>query len=248
MKKLFLISVALLSLNAVAQNYFVENMRWEERRTTTSSPDFPAWTINNFLGEPQEIAGKTAFPLFEEYENDNAGLICYVCPEGNKVYSLNLANEWVLMYDFSLEPGNSVQVWSPANISQNRECQGPYNVECLGKETIETLAGPADALIVFEESFLDRTRKIYWIKGIGSSLGVTNNCQFELDGGSTRLIRASLDGTVLYEISDPSSVQNIENDSEGKEKYYTLQGVPVSDPKGMVIRVRDGKAVKTIVR
>lgn len=250
MRRVFLIPIVILGLSASAQNYFKEGMHWEEMVSSTSSWEIQDYIINYYLGESQEIAGKTAFRLYasEELENNNAELITYVYSDGNKVYSLNLKDEWVLMYDFGLEPEENVEVWTPANMSLNHECRGPYNVNCLGKETLETVSGTVEAILVYEERMLDQTYKVYWIKGIGSTMGVTNNCEFELDGSGSKLIRAYVDGTVLYESADGSSIKGLEQDHESHESFYTLKGERVASPEGIVIRVKDGKAVKTVFR
>lgn len=53
--------------------------------------------------------------------------------------------------------------------------------------------------------------------------------------------------TLTFTEGDGSKVEVVGAENNATE-YYTLQGVRVANPQGMVIRVKDGKAVKTIIR
>lgn len=235
-----------------AQNYFSEGMEWQEIRINTASPDPVTHCITYFLDEPYELNGRTCYPLrIRRDDFEGTELITLLFPEGDKVYCEGTTEgEWRLMYDFGLQEGQTVEVWEPQNQMINCINDRSVVIKCNELTMLQSLTGPLEALDVNVTDNPVADLKKYWIKGIGSSLGVLRNCDFNLDGIDSRLIKATFNGEVLYEVSAESAVKSLIVDQTEGVEYFNLQGQRVADPEAgqLVIKRTPNGTIKTIFR
>ncbi len=54
--------------------------------------------------------------------------------------------------------------------------------------------------------------------------------------------------TLVFTENGETAVDTVETPTEASVSYYTLQGVRVENPQGIVIRVEDGKATKLFIK
>lgn len=102
-------------------NYFVEGASWISHSTSSSYPVSPKWFSKAWTGEAVEIAGYEALPLLtgglSASADDGSCLSTYVRHENGKVYFLSEdePQEWKLMYDFTLRPGDEADIEEYSN-------------------------------------------------------------------------------------------------------------------------------------
>ena len=190
-------------------NYFVEGASWISVQTTTSYPKHTGWFYRSWLGETAEVGGYEALPLWVEDLSDDKGpcLSTYVRHDAGKVYFLSEdePQEWKLMYDFTLQPGEETEICDfLGNVSWFSG-----NVRCMKVYPLET----NPELQVIELAFCDELEEIAangkndewdysairWIVGMGNMGGPEENLYFNgIAGGGCLLGEFTVGDNVIY--------------------------------------------------
>ncbi len=255
MKKLInLLLVALLSMTMAADTFFKAGTKWvsyhypagpkedENSRTATSLEQIAA-------------SGEYSLGLYDSYTRDvettpfsEPQLIAFVKVEGNKVYFKPLrpnANEWLLMYDFDLTPGEGAYHYYAGGIGYpgNPDPERTY-LKCVGIDVDPNY--PGWELMSLEE-YRDDTCEVlleggsigsignkYWIKGLSSRRDVTWNSGVGLVGGGATLLEVTCGDKIIY-----------------KHHTAAIQEVPDNAPvkiriNGLVLTVSDVSASNSL--
>lgn len=247
-----------VSPDCVAENYFREGMKWEYKAYPDFFPDkeYKPYYVTQYLDGKDFVAGKHCLKLFtivnDEIEHEPY-LHTYISSVGDKVYFLSMkpgddpeTGEWLMLYDFGLKAGEV------ANIAFLFSC----DAETLHKSvpmTCETITPESThSHLLFKMSMTESQgdSKYFgdWIAGIGSLWGVACNGGWGFDGGGSMvLLRASLNGEVLYENVN-AGIEGAEVDAvtaDSDADCYKPDGTPfLPGDKGLCIS--NGK--KRIVR
>jgi hypothetical protein len=149
---------------------------------TPSGPHFT--TYNKFEddtlinGVPYKKIWEAKDPAASEWE-----MVGYLRKEGNTYFLSDLNNNEGLIYNFDLNPGDSVTVYNPLRYGNTSWLS---NVEEVDSVLIEPLGEYRKRLKLSGNTELDE----YWIEGIGSHAGVVNSTFyiFYLTGGGSELL------------------------------------------------------------
>lgn len=211
MKKPLLLAIAaLLSLNCAAVNYFQDGIKWEYKKHHGIPPkpgeaDLQPYLITQYLEGTAFMAGKDCLKLYSVVTDDQQHqpfLLTYIHTDGDKVYFLSMkpdadpeTGEWLLLFDFGLQPGESTSVghlfWDNAETNQKA-----IQVTC----TAVTQEQSSDGGIITRMSMSEKGSEGEWIAGIGCTWGYTCNGAWGLDGvGGVTLLKASHNGEILYQ-------------------------------------------------
>ena len=198
------------------------------------------------LGDIERIENKDARVISSYYYDDPDGtkLGSYtVYSDGDKVYFLNPeSSEWLLLYDFSLSPGEGVEIW---------ECTLGY---IPAKKPVRLFAYCEDQshlqsnqdLCVMHIKFYSSEEEFNmnpdcpvgesrWIVGLGSMSGPISNVDyFGVGGDCSYLSMVYSKGTIIYQSATADIKENLVFDrirlsiSDGT---VTVRGNSVSDLK-----------------
>ena len=201
-------------------NYFVEGASWISVQTTTSYPKHTGWFYRSWLGETAEVGGYEALPLWVEDLSDDKGpcLSTYVRHDAGKVYFLSddEPQEWKLMYDFTLQPGDE------ADIEE-------YNQSALGYggrvRCMDVYPLPSDPdLQVMELAFCEELKdieeageegeRVYsiirWIAGVGNTGGPLQNLYNEgIIGYGYQLDELTVGENLIYRHPEYTAVYKV---------------------------------------
>ncbi len=205
MKKLILWLLLIFPLFGNAQVYFQEGMEWTVSVEGTQTPEGVQRT--QYVSAQKCIDGENpVIGLFElnGHTDLEPQLRVYVKTEGDKVYFKfpdAESDEWYLMYNFGLKPGESCYVyypWQPTDESLP-QCSLMKCVDIVKDDNY----GDWDVMIMEERkdengNLSDYTSSGIWLKGLCSENGVLYNMLFEMDGMGTQLINASFQGKEIY--------------------------------------------------
>lgn len=205
MKKLILWLLLIFPLCGNAQVYFQEGMEWTVSVEGTQTPEGVQRT--QYVSAQKCIDGENpVIGLFElnGHTDLEPQLRVYVKTEGDKVYFKfpnAESDEWYLMYNFGLKPGESCYVyypWQPTDESLP-QCSLMKCVNIVKDDNY----GDWEVMIMEERTdkngnLSDYTSSGIWLKGLCSENGVLYNMLFEMDGIGTRLINASFQGEEIY--------------------------------------------------
>ena len=235
---------------AVAQNYFVEGTVWEYDMVSSETPDYEPVPCVCTLAEPCVVEGRECLKLFGVRDDKSLVFMSYISVDGDKVYFLkDLASaQWVLMYDFGVEVGETITVDMYRDLAETYVGWDGV-LTCLEKSAASY---GGNGGMVFD---CDSYCKVKWIKGIGSVSGPTLNLAEMIDGYGGRLRRVTSGGRVVFE--DTSGISDAVDDSVivvravdgGVSVSGASAGVPVTiyGMDGGVVRA--GNTVhKTVVR
>ena len=190
MKRLILLALVVLPFMAIAQIHFSEGTQWKTLYIGTHTPE-GVRTLETITLESCMDGDTPALGLFRinTPDQDNQ-LLHYIRTEGDKVWfkpGTKDAQEWLLMYDFGLKPGEGCYVYRPEEGNIN-----PLStyIECIKLDT-KYLDQDYETLTLNE--YQDDTKNIFygcgiWLKGLSSVNGfLCNNC-FNFDGGASYLL------------------------------------------------------------
>ncbi len=190
----------LLPLAAHGQTYFKDGMEWVTRLNGTHAPK-PVFVHETIALEGDTlVGGMPALKMFCTNDTDGQRtLIAVIRTEGEKVYFKTAAysDEWYLMYDFGLQPGEGCYVYYLP-----RHANDLYKsyIKCVGEADNSEYGGWAAMRL--EEYPSDACEQLYgsgvWLKGLGCPNGVVENTRFEDDGGGRLLLEAAYNGRTIY--------------------------------------------------
>ena len=237
--KLNSILILLFSLTWVSKTsasvYFQKGMVWEMRMTTTAYPDYPDWIVTAQIENDTLYNDEPAMVLsWQNDDNDETGSML-IKVDGEKVYFMPVDKEifeWYLFYDFGLAPGEGCYVYRPGQIYADGNPYRTY-IKCTGIKENDPAFDGWDTMSLMEYSS-EECDDIFpqegiWIKGLASENGVLENNRFGMDGGGSTLLRAILNGEVIYE-KGSASIKDLEENT-GNYKVYNINGVKVLETK-----------------
>ncbi len=222
LKRMMIFAFMLTPVVAFSQNCFVDGTEWKVEGCGTESP-YPNYWHCNIKQVFDAESGFSAF-IVEDVEEGSIQHGVYVKTEGDQVFfKKTLSSEWLLMYDFSLSPGDVVTVYQP-DYADSEGLPRPAYLKCTGVSESEEYEG----LIAMEleeysddsyEANLDAEPERFklgsgtWLKGVGSTQGVLWNAGFGMCGWGSRLMDVLFNGEILYSfyLSDVSCVRNDTN-------------------------------------
>lgn len=192
-----------VSLPGYCRTYFQEGMKWTVRTTNTDSPKGSA-SHRVYTIEKCQDGSEPALGIFMTQKDaaDTHELVVYVMEEGEKIYFKlpdSKVRNWYLMYDFGLKPGEGYYFYTPYTNNPDKEPRRTF-LKCISvdkdadweKITIEEY-------IEFEGELVKQDKTGTWIKGLGSASGVLTNNRFNMDGSSSKLVKVSMGGELVYE-------------------------------------------------
>lgn len=211
MKKCALfLAILSLPLVAGAQDYFKDGMEWVQCVSGMHEPN-PVTVVETVtLDGDTVVDGMDALKMWVTNDKTQVReLVAVVRTEGDRVLFRNgaVTDGWRLMYDFGLQPGEGCYVY---NVSDN--LTRTY-VKCV--EVRQGACGGLDAMELEEYDAEPQSRgdgRLHstgtWIRGLGSTRGVTWNNRFGVDGAGGMLLEASCGGEVVYH-REVSSVEPV---------------------------------------
>lgn len=197
------------------QNHFTDGMKWRTQVSGTHSPN-PVVSIEVVTIE--KTVDDNCFNLYSFYEDKTSDkeLIAVIKTENDKVFfkpERVKTDEWYLLYDFSLKPGDGCFVYTPFVFTDSSVPYKTY-VKCVG---IEDYSEGGEWSVLLLEEYEDDTCSFMigngsWIKGLSSLNGFLYNNRFGVDGRVSKLLDVSDNGKILFsntqtgvlEITDPS--------------------------------------------
>ena len=202
MKK-FILSLGFAALTATpmlaSTTYFKPGMTWVEEAVSNVMPWDTAYESILSL-KPGGEEGVLELYSINETDADPV-LTAYVKNEGEKVYVRSAqygdTQNWYLMYDFGLKPGESCDVFYPYWKTEDG-IPWKYSVTCSAILENQSEYYGLDLMVIDEDVVENFTTKGYWIKGIGGTKGVLENCRFGTEGGGRQLYQAIYNGETLY--------------------------------------------------
>lgn len=231
--------------------YLQDGLEWEEEDVFfghTYGTNFQV-TYHRLIKEKEEGGDIILQEWVTDDPNYSVGLKRFrIKVSGDKVYLFEptLEEEWTLLYDFSMLPGETREFLSPYL---------PYSdhydsVYCVSKEEGEDDGLPR--LKMVESKFKDspyEPRYGHWILGLGNELGIFTKSAYNLSGYIPRIMRnVTLNGALIY-AGIRSAAEAPSAESSMAAEYYDMKGnlrQKVDEP-GIYVHVRDKSAKKIIV-
>lgn len=223
-------------------NYFTEGTSWLYHVDNVYLPDRYVDDVTISVEDPIQIAGYQANEVWKNSAvKGERELVSYIRTEGEKVFFLvdEASSDWRLIYDFSLQPGESVVVWSPERIKGY-----PLSSVTLRCEEIRVCAtDPSITEMVMTnpkwDEFSDEIREysnIIWFKGLG------NNCNpffsdygMDYAGIGYELLDISINGTPRYRSPGYAAIESVADASVGIE--VSKGRITVNDSDAHVYRI-----------
>ncbi len=254
---LALLPAALMALSSMAasDNYFRPGMKWvQEIRSFAPGASIPAIETSVILRDTV-ADGFDAMVMMTYTDTDpfDTEYMTLLRTEESKVYFKCPDSEytdWYLMYDFDMRVGATCEVYESYSFRMGYE-PTPVEVMCISRHRDDRYCGLPSLRILRGTDPTPNAIDCYsgfWIAGVGSELGVHDNCTFGMDGSAAiRLIEASLDGEVIYKAQslwtgvNATSATTLSVSSSGRTLRVTGATDPVSvyDCGGNIIHWSD---------
>lgn len=283
MNRLITLMLALASMGAAAQNMFVAGSVYEYTRGI----EYPMkeWNVTMTFEDAGIYFGRECLGLYADNFDDNGAkhelmMVMYVEGDCDKVYYLPREDQdnWLLVYDFTLQPGDECVAYRPAlpDWNRDRENDNHCRVVCTSREPQNEIAVESDAIRFDEYGDFGGAGHIEsqykWIKGFGSQSGVIPNIMGVMLGDAWMMLHkaTTAEDVVIYE--QAGIADDIESD-EAELKVcrdivkagshpamvYTIDGrcvgsvasgesLRLSETGIYIISEQEGKTIKTAVR
>lgn len=206
--------LAMAGGNVMAENFVKPGLSWKTHGIY-GGPSGIEHAYNDYELK-DAVAGNT--PCLQIWRqdpssSDPASPKEFIKVNGDKVFISDSGENWKLFYDFGVQPGDSIEVYSPFSednkmgILVTGIVQDPENP---GFERIEF-----KQFHKFDSQPMEYYDLGYWIKGLGSALGLQFSTGFGLSPGPGYMFEASLDGNVIYRHKLGSVKNLIMNNNSG---------------------------------
>lgn len=207
-----------VSMFAFSQTQFIDGTEWRTQQTNTADPVTKSHIKISKLDGIINIGNYEALKMYCKYEGEFTWTMdYYIRTENDKIFFMPVdADEWFLMYDFGLKPGQGCYVYSPA-IKDNSNMPLKSYVKCVNIED----GNATDFPIMTIEEYKDETciGKGIWLKGLSSKCGVDYNIGFDMDGIGTSLLEVKRGENIIYS-QKTSSISQISD----KSIKYSING------------------------
>ena len=207
-----------------------EGVIWEvEFMSDATGEDVYTYGAYELSGETT-INGRVALKFWFVYgDKADKELRGYLTCEDEKVYFATPENEeWKLMYDFSLKPGETTEIFTGAPLAF-ADCAVGYRyfTECLDIAPWQDTEFQIMTLSMGSSGDSDITLQEQWIPGIGTPYGpVQNDYNHWIDGGIT-LIEVKIGNEVIYKRTNGNSGLTL---SDKKPEIYIQTSQVAIDP------------------
>lgn len=204
----YLLVMLMVSQGVAAEslNYFRPGTKWIHEETGCG-PEIHSSYVFQWLDDEIEIGGFKAMKMWRQYDGREMWLKTYLRVDGDKVYFLvdKEGTDWRLLYDFSLKPGEGVEVWYFNGVID--DCITPMSGYMVCEEIRPSATDESITEMVMRnyaskaryESAPDDFNRCIWFQGIGSNgdpLYVIWGD--DIDGGSLELLLVESEGEVVY--------------------------------------------------
>lgn len=261
----FLATLMGTSVAIATENCFVDGSKMFVEAYSTSLPDYnPSLTVWEISGT-SFVGGNEALMLWSH--NPSSGtrefrLMLRV--DGSRIwfYTGALAEEWVLLYDFSLQPGEVCRVGYPRFIEGNSVDDVKLEVcysylKCVDR--ICTAEGQHEYMLMNVCNGDDDNRPStgyadgIWLAGIGSDRGIVENSTFLMDGYGSVLRSVVINDDDVY-VRDDEEVKGylttlleeiIDNHGQNTDENGHGNGVEPNMASGFRAVAMEGKVIVT---
>ena len=256
MKNIILAFVSLLNFatsGIYGQNAFRIGTQWEESYQHTISPPFETHYTITSLENPTVQFGHDCLDVYR-WDMANPAekvLSTRVRCEVNKVYYQLTpdTDEWVLLYDFGLQPGEECTVGLLTTFSDKSHEVIYCDLRCVERTTSEEYGGVS--CLVLDElkenpdgSEVSRGIGV-WLDGIGGVRGFGANAYFRASGVSGELLRVSNGDEELCCLNGYTAIDTSVCD-DAFTIYYDLQGCPSDASRPGIYIARKGNSFEKI--
>lgn len=214
---------------ANAEVYFQDGMKWTMRVYSSTTPEGVSAIETVMLDGVTETDGCKVAKLYasSDLSDCEPTLVALVRTEGERVYfrSSSDSDEWYLMYDFGLNPGEGCYVYTINGTWDYPSAPIRSYVKCVGTVDDGDYCGwEAMSLEQYDSDVCEMlVGKGIWLKGLCSTAGVINNSLFEADGRKSVLWEASCGAKILYSAGSASVAAPVQD-----ELHVTVEGRIVS--------------------
>lgn len=215
MKKLLLLCAFALAFAVRGENQILPGTVLTE----SVFMDDPTWSgpeiAYRYIGAPEEQSGRMCLPIYRGMEPGDGAPGSYLHIDGDKVYFLfddsEGHKEWILAYDFSLEPGQGCTI---GLVISFKSVSYTY-VECVERTSSADYGGFPCMILAEYDSAEKQTYmgKGEWLVGLGSVRGLVYNGYFEADGGASWLLEVRRDGQTICRYKDYADIDSVGSDA-----------------------------------
>lgn len=194
--------------NSLGQTYFDSGTEWIEEIMKDDVPQ--SFSFAKYAITPPETDNTDGLSLTKTFEDSATPpeIVAYIKSNREKVYfRLPEAEEWYLMYDFGLQPGESAEVCSPSfKLPDGQLIAGRVTCRELTASNPKydnwpTLTLDYETTDLFGNS---QITSITWIRGLGDPWGVLKSYEhiIGVEGGpGTQIVKAYKYGVPIYSIT-----------------------------------------------
>lgn len=251
--KHLLLLLALIPAFTAAENYFVDGACWEYYGEAEESGVTVAFDQVYTIEGTATVGDYECLNLFlystfspEPGMVPKKKFVTYVRTEGEKVFFLPDPDteQWALLYDFSLEPGEYCTVGtllcSPISFDNEVTCLERFVSEPYGGVT----AMKVDDRFPDEDPY-EVARENVWLVGIGSTEDLNQNFGYHARYGSATgwLVRFTVNGEEICALKtytpDNAGITNV----EAERPAFTVNGLTVSADTPFALYGIDGRMV-----
>ncbi len=200
MKKFFTILFVAGFITAGAQEIADSSKIWSNLNGYCH-PDYTLYTTEFFRFDGDTVFDTNSYKLVyiseDEFHEEWFFFGAYVREENGKVFYRDYSGEEGLIYDFTLETGDTVTINNP-------RAPSPVTLTLAETDSVETPDGYRERWKLTSE---DYEIPEYWIRGVGSTGGVINSTNNMFGGmcGSSILLCAHQEETLIYQNPDYDS-------------------------------------------
>ena len=230
-----------------ATNYFgVEGVNWMVAKKAGVGSSDTADILDISMKSTHNVGGRDCMMIGIQGEEEYVP-VGEIVTEGEKVYFYDgMQEEWLLMYDFSLQPGDGCIIYGTNGLMLTNHSDHPrYMVECLSIEDIPDTELEMMTLNIWpydiNGGLEDVTYEVQWIRGLGSTVCPYDNDTPFLNVDDYYVREITLNGEILY--SNYAAGVLTPSVSEEDSVIYDILGRRVTVPVAGNIYIRDGKKI-----
>lgn len=209
MKKVMSILIMFVSVVSLyGENIFKDGTIWNVSRVYVgATPDEMTYqNIEYSLADMASDDDAGVFNLIQDQTRDGekSVVVCRIKEEDSRVYfQQDSYEEWFLMYDFNIKPGEQICVFTPSfDLWVHEVGSIPTYIKCISEDTI--LTADREWTMLNLEQYVDPDCKRFigtlsWVKGIGATVGFIENCRIgDLMGLGSFVNEVICDNEVIY--------------------------------------------------